>query len=386
MNSKKLAAENYDYVVKLRRDFHQHPEPSMEEFRTTEKIAEQLDEIGIPYQRFEPTGLIGTIKGGSPGKTVALRADIDALSIKEKSGVEFASVNEGYMHACGHDTHAAMLLGASKALHSIRDELSGTVKVIFQPAEETALGAKKVIEQGALDGVDMIFAQHIFSQLPVGLIAVGNDATAAATDSFRITVNGTACHGATPQKGADALLAACAIVQNLQSIISREIDPEHSAVVTVGQLEAGSRFNIIAGSATMEGTVRTFDREIHAEMEERIRRIAQSTAEAYRCTAELEYSYITDVLVNDEHAVVYSKSAAEKAAAVPQLVIPAPRMMGGEDFAEYTKYVKSAFVGLGAGGEHPQHSDYFFVEEAAFPTGIAWLIQVAYDALAGKCE
>lgn len=386
MDSKQLAAQNYEYVVACRQDLHQYPEASFEEFRTTDQLAKALDAIGIPYRRLEPTGLIGTIEGGKSGKTVALRADIDALSIQEKSGVPFASQNEGFMHACGHDTHAAMLLGAAKALYENRQEITGTVRVIFQPAEEIGRGARKVIEQGGLEGVDMIFGLHIVSQMPVGLLAVGNGPSAAASDTFVIKVKGVACHGAMPDIGVDATLCASAIVMNLQSIVSREVPPSEPVVVTVGKLVSGSRFNIVSGDAEMEGTVRTFSRELHDTMKGRIERIAKQTAAAYRCEVEMEYVNVTEVLINDAAAVKYSQSAAEKVASLPQLVVPMPKTMGGEDFAEYTACAKAGFVALGAGGKHPQHSDYFVVEEEAFKTGTAWYIQVALDCLAGNAQ
>lgn len=381
MNARTLAEAVQPFVVDFRRDLHRHPEPSMEEFRTTDKIAAALDELGIPYRRTQPTGIVGEIVGGFPGKTVGLRADIDALSILEKSGVEFASENEGFMHACGHDTHTSMLLGAVKALNSIKDELHGTIRFIFQPAEEVALGAKALIKQNVLDGLDMLFGLHIFSQSPVGLIAVGDGPSTAASDTFKITVKGVACHGAMPETGADALLAASAIVLNLQSIVSREISPMENVVVTVGTLHSGSRFNIVSGDAVMEGTVRSFDRDIHHSLPERIKRIAADTASAYRCTVDVEYDMLTEVLMNDPEATQYMYAAARQVALDPRLVIKAPKIMGGEDFADYTPFVKAGFVFLGGGGEHPQHSDYFFVEEESFKTGVAYTIQLAYNYL-----
>lgn len=381
VDAKQLATQNFEFIVNLRRDLHQHPEASLEEFRTTDKLAAVLDEIGIPYRRYEPTGLVGEIEGGRPGKTVALRADIDALSITEKSGVPFASQNEGLMHACGHDTHAAMLMGAAKALYENRSELPGKVKILFQPAEEIAKGAGKLIEQGALENVDMIFGLHIISQMPVGLLAIGHGASAAAADTFTIKVKGVACHGAMPDTGMDATVAASAIVMNLQSIVSRELSPMEPVVVTVGTLHSGSRFNIVSGDAQMSGTVRSFSREIHEKLPGIVTRIATKTAEAYRCTAEVDYVQLTDVLVNSPEAEKFSRSAAEKVAASPQMVMTMPKMMGAEDFAEYTAKADAGFAALGGGGEHPQHSDYFTVDEESFKTGAAWYTQVAIDAL-----
>ena len=206
MDFRELAKQVNDEVIAFRHDLHMHPEASMQEFRTTDRIAEELDKLGIPYRRFEPTGLIGTIEGGKPGKTIALRADIDALSITEKTDLPFQSQNEGFMHACGHDTHAAMLLGAAKVLNSIKDELPGTVRLLFQPAEELACGAKTVIKQGALDGIDFIFGIHIAGQAPVGCIAYCPGASASAADMFKITVTGKT------------------VAENLEGVVNR--DPE----------------------------------------------------------------------------------------------------------------------------------------------------------------
>ena len=378
MDSKKSALDVFDYVVTLRRDFHRHPEPGFEERRTTEKIAEALDTIGIPYYRFDPTGLIGEIKGGKPGRTVALRADIDALPVLEKTGLPFASVNEGFMHACGHDTHTAMLLGASRALYEHRSELPGTVKVLFQPAEEVAQGAKKVIAQGALEGVDIIFAQHIGPQMPCGLVAVFEGASHAAADVFKITVKGTICHGAMPELGADATVAAAAIVMNLQTIVSREVPAAEKVVVTIGKFQSGTAPNICSGEAVLEGTARSFDRDLHGKLPDMVARIARNTAEAFRCVAEVDYSVFTDVLVNDKDAAAFARAAALK---VTGNVITSPPLMGSEDFAEYTACAKAGFIGLGGGGAHPLHSECFVIDEDAFKTGVAWLIQVAWDYL-----
>nr|WP_122011795.1 amidohydrolase [Maliibacterium massiliense] len=381
MDIKKLAHDVQPEVVAFRRDLHRHPEPSFEEVRTTNKIAEKLDEMGIPYRRFEPTGLMAEIKGAKPGKTVALRADIDALSITEKSGVDFASENPGFMHACGHDTHASMLIGAARVLSSVKDELCGTVKLLFQPAEEVAQGAKKVIAQGALDGVDMIFGIHIAATVPAGVVALCNGPSAAAADIFRIKVTGKACHGAMPEQGVDATVAAAAIVMNLQSIVSRELSPMLPVVVTVGKLESGSRFNIVSGEANMEGTIRSFDVEVHHNLPNIVSRIAKETAAAYRCEAEVQYDMMTEVLVNDPDVTALVKDAALKVAKAPQMVVEAPRMMGAEDFSEYTVLTKAGFASLGGGGTYPQHSDHFCIEEESFETGVALYAQVAVDFL-----
>ena len=379
---KALAHEAFPYVVEMRRDFHRNPEPSFEEFRTTDRIAEELDKMGIPYRRFEPSGLVGDIVGGKPGKCIFLRADIDALSVKEESGVEFASEREGFMHACGHDTHAAMLLGAAKVLNSIRDELCGSVKVLFQPAEELAMGAKHIIAQGAIDGADAGFGMHIFAQMPVGQLGITSGVIHPAADYYKLDVHGVTSHGALPDEGVDATVAAAAIVMNLQTISSREFSPLEPVVVTVGTLHSGQRFNVISNHAELEGTVRLFNEELHQKIPGMMARIAENTAAAFRCTAELDYQFKSDMLVNDEAMTELARGAALKVAG-EEHIAPIRRSMGGEDFSAYTHIVPCAFVALGGGGEAPQHSEKFCIDESAFETGVAMYAQVAVDFLNG---
>ena len=379
---KALAHEVFPYVVEMRRDFHRNPEPSFEEFRTTDRIAEELDKMGIPYRRFEPSGLVGDIVGGKPGKCIFLRADIDALSVKEESGVEFASEREGFMHACGHDTHAAMLLGAAKVLNSIRDELCGCVKVLFQPAEELAMGAKHIIAQGAIEGADAGFGMHIFAQQPVGQLGITSGVIHPAADYYKLDVHGVTSHGALPDEGVDATVAAAAIVMNLQTISSREFSPLEPVVVTVGTLHSGQRFNVISNHAELEGTVRLFNEELHQKIPGMMARIAENTAAAFRCTAELDYQFKSDMLVNDEAMTELARGAALKVAG-EEHIAPIRRSMGGEDFSAYTHIVSCAFVALGGGGEAPQHSEKFCIDESAFETGVAMYAQVAVDFLNG---
>lgn len=384
MNIREMAKAVEPKIIAFRRDLHQHPEASFHEFRTTDQIAKQLDELGIPYRRFEPTGLIAELKGGKPGKTVALRADIDALNITEQTGLPFASQNPGIMHACGHDTHAAMLMGAVWVLNSIKDQLCGTVKFLFQPAEEVAGGAKMAIEQGAMEGVDFVFGIHIAAMAPVGSVALKVGASAAAADMFQIQVHGKATHGAMPEGGVDATLAAAAIVMNLQSIVSREVAPGTPLVVTVGKLESGTRFNIVSGEATLEGTVRSYDYQLHHKMPEIMERVVKNTAAAYRCTADVKYDMMTEVLMNDPEGVDLARKAAAKIVERPDQVMEGKVMMGGEDFAAYTVDTKAAFATVGAGGEYPQHSDKVYFDESSFVTGASLYAQVAFDFLNGQ--
>ena len=378
--SKEVAPE----VIELRHDFHQHPEASMAEFRTTDRIAEELDKMGIPYRRFDPTGLIATIQGGQPGKTVALRADIDALSITETADVPFKSQNEGFMHACGHDTHAAMLLGAAMILNKIKDQLKGTVKLLFQPAEEVATGAKLAIAQGALEGVDMIFGIHIAGQVPAGVVAICPGSSCSAADIFKIKIIGSAGHGAQPEATRDATVAAAALVMNLQTIVSRELPPTQPVVVTVGKLVSGSRFNIVSGEAYMEGTCRSFDPELHHKLPGIMERIAKETAATFRCEAEVEYHMMTEPLVNDPEALELVKQATAKIVDKPEMLVISKPQMGAEDFAEYSVHTQAAFAMVGGGSKEPNHSDHIVFDEDSFRTGVALHCQVAYDYLNGQ--
>lgn len=384
MDFRKMSKEVAPEVIELRHDFHQHPEASMAEFRTTDRIAEELNKMGIPYRRFDPTGLIATIQGGQPGKTVALRADIDALSITETADVPFKSQNEGFMHACGHDTHAAMLLGAAMILNKIKDQLKGTVKLLFQPAEEVATGAKLAIDQGALEGVDMIFGIHIAGQVPAGVVAICPGSSCSAADIFKIKIIGSAGHGAQPEATRDATVAAAALVMNLQTIVSRELPPTQPVVVTVGKLVSGSRFNIVSGEAYMEGTCRSFDPELHHKLPGIMERIAKETAATFRCEAEVEYHMMTEPLVNDPEALELVKQATAKIVDKPEMLVISKPQMGAEDFAEYTVHAKAAFAMVGGGSKEPNHSDHIVFDEDSFRTGVALHCQVAYDYLNGQ--
>lgn len=384
MDFRKMSKEVAPEVIELRHDFHQHPEASMAEFRTTDRIAEELDKMGIPYRRFDPTGLIATIQGGQPGKTVALRADIDALSITETADVPFKSQNEGFMHACGHDTHAAMLLGAAMVLNKIKDQLKGTVKLLFQPAEEVAAGAKLAIAQGALEGVDMIFGIHIAGQVPAGVVAICPGVSCSAADIFKIKIIGSAGHGAQPEATRDATVAAAALVMNLQTIVSRELPPTQPVVVTVGKLVSGSRFNIVSGEAYMEGTCRSFDPELHHKLPGIMERIAKETAATFRCEAEVEYHMMTEPLVNDPEALDLVKKATAKIVDKPEMLVISKPQMGAEDFAEYSVHTQAAFAMVGGGSKEPNHSDHIVFDEDSFRTGVALHCQVAYDYLNGQ--
>jgi len=381
---KDKAAEVAAQVIEWRRDFHQYPEPSLQEVRTTQRLMEELTKMGIPCRKLEPTGVIGTIEGGKPGKTIALRADIDALEVTEEANVPFKSQNEGIMHACGHDTHTAMLLGAAKILNEMKENLCGNVRLLFQPAEELAVGAKKVIEQGGTEGVDMIFGMHI-GNIPKGVIGIAKGTTSAAADMFTITVTGLGCHGAMPELGIDATVAAAAIVVNLQTMVSREYSPLQPLVVTVGTFHSGSRFNVVSHEAVLTGTVRCCDRKLHEALPGMMERIAQNTAAAFRCTAEVDYQKMCEPLVSDDNAANLAYKAALKIADAPQMVVWNDKYaMGSEDFADYTAETKGAFAGLGGGTTISLHNNKIVFDEDSFRYGVALHCQVAYDFLNGE--
>lgn len=376
-NIQKLGEKYKDYMVEMRRYFHENPEPSTEEYNTSAKIKEELDKMGISYVSAAGTGVIGTIQGGKPGKTVALRADMDALQVKECTGFPFASKKEGLMHACGHDGHIASLLGAAKILNEIKDEIQGTVKLFFQPAEETAWGAKKMIEEGALEGVDGVFGIHIWADIELGKISVEAGPRMASTDLFRIKVTGKGGHGSLPHQGVDAVVAGSAIVMNLQSIVSREISPLETAVVSVGQIKSGSRFNVIAPEAFMDGTTRAFSAEVRGKFHEMIDRIAKNTAAAYRAEAVTEYEYLVPVTINDERCSKIAEEAVRETFGEEALTT-FPKITGSEDFSYFSNEREGVlcFVGTGTENYYPHHHPKFSVDERALP--IAASMYAAY--------
>ena len=366
-----------EYMVSLRRHFHQHPEKSMEERETTAFIMAQLNEIGIPHRKLSPSGVVAEIAGGRPGKTVALRADMDALTIQEETGLPFASEAEGLMHACGHDLHMAGLLGAAKLLWQERQSLGGNVRLIFQPGEEVGKGAKAVIEQGGMEGVDMVFGMHNMPSLIAGTVAGSVGPVFSAADYFKITIQGKAGHGATPEDAIDATVAASALVMNLQPLVSREISSLESLVITVGQLHSGTRFNIISGEAVLEGTVRSFDPTIHDMVPVAMEWVVEGIARAYRVEAKLEYDKVAKACVNEEGFTDLCLKSAGKVAQVA----PEGRQMIAEDFSEYMQLCPGAFFLYGSGCEYPLHSDHFAGDEQALITACAMYAQVAVDAL-----
>lgn len=389
MDIKEKAENIKDYIIEMRRHFHQNPELSLEEFETTKKIVNELEKMGIEVSTFKDglTGCIGTIKGAKEGKTLLLRADIDALSVHEKTNLEFASRVDGKMHACGHDCHAAMLLGVAKILSEMKDKFSGNIKLFFQAAEEIGLGAKLSIEQGVMDNVDACYGVHVTPRFESPKINMQYGERMAATDVFKLTVEGTSSHGSSPHLGHDAIVASAAIITALQTIVSRINNPLKPAVVTIGTIKGGQRFNIIANEVIMEGNVRTFDEIFRKEIETHIREIAESVAKAHSCTAKLEYRYGTGVVLNkDKNLVDIAQNAVKKLYGEDSLV-EMEKITGGEDFSLLMEKAPGIFGYIGTrntkvpGSEKINHHECFTVDEDALIRGTAVAAQFALDYL-----
>lgn len=391
MEVKELVNEYQSYVQQLRRELHQHPELSFEEVETTKRIAKELDTMGIPYE-INPeknTGIVAVIEGAHPGKTVALRADIDALSVTETNSFDFVSKENGKMHACGHDGHMAVLLGAAKMLMALREQIYGTVYLVFQPGEETGWGSRYMIRFGDwFEKTDNIFGGHVWIDLPAGLVSVEQGPRMAAADRFTIKVHGVAGHGSQPQQTVDAVVVASAIVLNLQSVVSRNFNALDSVVVTVGAINSGTRWNIIAGEAEMEGTTRYFKRELQPTLKEYMERVVTHTAEAYGATAELEY--FTEVLptVNEASSSEIAARAVEKALGKEKLSTM-QKVMGGEDFAFYLEKKPGCFAFFGiynpeVGAIHSHHNNNFNMDDSVLAGASGVYAQYAIDWLAAN--
>lgn len=378
-------------VVELRRTIHRRPELGFEEQQTQALVERELDALGIEHRRVANTGVVGVIRGSKPGRVVGLRADMDALPITEKSGEPFSSEVPGKMHACGHDAHTAMLLGAARVLQGMRDDLHGSVVLLFQPAEEGPGGAEPMIAQGALDDpkVEAVAMLHVDHRLDAGSIGVTPGPVNASADEFHVTVHGRGGHGAYPHTAADAIPAACAMVSALQTIASRETDPLKSVVVTVGTINGGYRNNVIADEVKMTGTLRAHDPEIRNGLEPRLRRMLDGIAAGYGVRAHLEVMYGYPPVVNN---VTLAENFSRYMKTHSQLPVhrPAPTM-GAEDFAYFAQAVPGVHVRLGIrneqlGAVHSGHSPEFRIDEAALPVGVQTLVAFATSVGSGEVE
>lgn len=345
---KEEVAKGVEDVIQLRRYFHQHPEPSLKEFETIKRIKEELTKLEIPFKPVGETGAIGTIEGkqGS-GKTILLRADIDALELEDAKDVEYKSKYPGLHHACGHDGHTSALLGAAKILKEHQDKFSGTIKLAFQQAEEIGAGARQFVEAGFVEEVDEVFGLHLDSSVPVGKIVSTAGPANASCDIFKIKVYGKSAHAARPDQGVDALLAAAAITTELQSIVGREVSPLDHVVVGVGKLNAGSRYNIVAKDAELEGTVRTFSHETRAFVLGAVERIAKDIAQSHRCTVEFENYDAAAPLINDEEPAARGARLAAEIVGEDNVITDHPKSLGADDFADFLAEAPGVYARVG---------------------------------------
>ena len=372
-------------AIAWRRHLHEHPELGFEEHETSAFLFELLGGAdGVELVRPTETSLVAILRTGRPGKTLALRADIDALPIQEETGLAYASKHDGVMHACGHDGHTAMLLASFNELHRRRDELSGEIRFIFQHAEELPPGgARDIVEAGVLDGVDLVVGAHLFSLDELGKVGVLRGPHTAAADGFVIEVRGKGGHGAAPHEAVDPITAAAQLVSGLQHVVSRTVDPIERAVVSVTQFHAGTADNIIPESVELRGTVRTFEPEVRAQVRAAMGRLAQGIAEAHGCTATFEYVEGYAPVVNDEGASDLVEAAIRGELGDDAWFEPDP-IMGGEDFSAYLDAAPGAFFIVGAGGpdRYPHHHPRFDWDESAMRNGIAVFVRLALDYLA----
>jgi len=376
-------------LVDDRRYLHQHPELGFQEENTSRVVAERLRALGLEVQTgVAKTGVVAMLRGGRPGSTVMLRADMDALPIDEENEVAYRSQTPGTMHACGHDGHTSILLGVAEVLTARRDEIPGTVKFVFQPAEEGLGGARQMVEAGVLENphVDACFGLHLWQNLPVGVIGVRSGPLMAASDRFFATIEGKGGHAAEPHHTVDATLIACETVVALQTLVSREVNPLQSAVVTVGKLHAGTTANVIAGRAEIAGTCRSFDAGVRRQLAERVPALIQEVAKALRGSAEVEYRFGVPATVNDPAMTEIARGAAIQVVGEAQVIEPSPTM-GGEDMSLFLERAPGCylFVGsanAGSGKTFGHHHPRFDIDEQALSIGAETLARTALAYLA----
>ena len=382
-----------DYLVKIRRELHQIPELDTDLPKTAAVICRELDDMQIPYRKnTKDSGIIALIQGEKPGKCIAIRADMDALPIKEETGLEYASHN-GCMHACGHDSHAAMLLGAAKILMQNREKINGCVKLIFQTAEETARGAEIMIEERALENpkVDYLVGLHICSiyssEVSLGTAAIVPGTIMASYDKFSVKIKGRGCHGSTPEKGIDPIAISATVISALQNIVSREIAAASPAVVTVGQIHGGFAYNIIPDEVVLEGTIRATSQKVRQQLSDRICEISKGIAQAANASAEYEIIWGAPPVVNDKQTTLLVQKAAERVIGKENIVthFSAPNM-GGEDVAHYLQKVPGTFFFLGSNNPEkhtdiPHHNCRFNIDEDVMWKGSAIFAESVFEFL-----
>jgi amidohydrolase len=388
LDLKSLVLDHRDFIIRVRRELHQIPEPAYTEEKTSSHVAAYLRGQGLGVQTgIAKYGVVGLMETGKPGPTLMIRADMDALPIEEQTGLAFASTHEGTMHACGHDAHMAMAIGAAVVLGRIKDRLCGNIKFVFQPAEEGPGGAKPMIEAGVMEqpNVDYAFGCHLWPGSPEGTLAVKAGPIMAAMDRFDIRIIGSEGHGAMPHLCVDALEVGAQVVSALQRLVSRKMNPLQPAVVTVGSFHAGKTFNIIPGEAEMCGTTRTFDLEVWDSWEERIRKILKGVCESMGAGFELNYSKGYPPTINDADMAEVVRRCAAGVVGKDKVFEPEPTM-GGEDMSFYLQKAKGCFFFLGVGrpGCAPLHNARFDFNEEALLLGVETYCRIALDLLTDR--
>ncbi len=367
-------------LVQWRRDFHQHPELAFEERRTSTVIHAFLVECGIETRSCAGPGLRGVRDAGRGGPTVALRADMDALAVEEEGDAAYRSQNAGLMHACGHDGHMAMLMGAAEILSRHRDLLPGRVVLLFQPAEENPPGgARQMIADGALEGVDRIFGLHLWQLLPSGVVGLRGGPLMAQADKFKVVIRGRGGHASQPHRLVDPVVVASHVVLAAQSIASRFIDPLEPVVVSFTTVHGGRAHNITPDTVELTGTVRVFGADVQQAVKSRLREVCEQTCRTFSASAEFEYEDGYPPVVNDAAMAELLERVARRELGDARVVTMQP-VMGGEDFASYLQHVPGAFAFLGIGGSHPHHSARFDIDEAVLPIGVRLLTALALEA------
>jgi len=372
-----------DYIIEKRRDFHMYPELRYEEYRTSEIVSNELKRLGYKIFKSAGTGVVGLLNEGKKN-IIALRADMDALPINEENDVPYRSRVDGKMHACGHDAHTAMLLGAARVLSRIKEELNGTIKLIFQPAEEGGLGAKKMVEENVVDDVEAIFGLHVWSDLDSGKIGVREGPMMASADAFKVVIKGMGGHAASPHEAIDPIAIAGSLLNIYQRIVTREIDPLEPAVITVASINAGTTFNVIPEKIEMKGTIRTFNKKVRDYIVKRMEEITIKYSEVLR--AEAEFRLVEDYIpptINDPDLANFAKEVLKP---LGEIVSPKPTM-GAEDFSFYTKKAKGLYIVLGIRNKdkgiiYPHHHPKFNVDEDVLWIGTAIYSILAYKYLA----
>jgi amidohydrolase len=380
---KEKIAEMRDWLIETRRTLHMNPELGFEEVETSRLIAGYLEKFGLQVKTgMATTGVVGLLKGGKPGKTVAIRADMDALPMEEANQVPYRSKVKGKMHACGHDAHVTILLGVARLFSSMGHPVQGNIKWVFQPAEEGGGGGRVLTEEGVLEDpkVDAIFGAHLFPDLKIGRVGIHEKEGLAATDRFVIRMIGRGAHGAYPHLSRDPIVAVGHLITQIHTIVSRNISPLDSAVITVGKISGGTAFNIIPDEAEILGTVRSLNQAVRQELKSRMEQLTQGVAKSFGMDYDFDFQYGYPALINDPEMSRLVAAACTKGIGKENVEFLRPSM-GGEDFAYYLEKVPGSFFRLGCRNEekgiiHPYHSSLFDIDEEVLPFGVEMFVRI----------